>query len=671
MKSSIRTALTKFGFAALILMLCIYASSTSLLSSSETLSGGYAGQRFVMIKVPAVYMNEKGVMHGVATELLAGAGWPGNGTVYFSAEPLTQIDMQAATRVAAMIACTMAGVSMENYDFFVRFRSESIVVGGPSASGATTVALLAILTGAEVLPNISMTGMIEPDGTIGPVGGVLEKLEAMAKAGVKVFLIPKGQSVIKEFKKVVENKTVGGAVIITEKVVPVTVNVTELGEKLGVKVVEVGSVAEAFEYFTGRELKLPKFKREYPDWLRHIFTVLGERMSRSAESNLSLAKSTLKKSGAITKLLDDASSHLSNYNTLLSEGKYYSAASEAFQAAILASYVASLAKASKGLTTEDVVSQLRSEVLRYANACGKIMNSAEKLFKELSYKPMTDVRLQLAIAAYQRLVNANESLSTAYRARLYPPSVGGDALYYAIYAYWRAETAYSYLRMALDASEGIELSKNLLSKGVNTLLYFTVSVDAYLSSLGGGSYGVDITRAMKLISEGKYIEAAAYVVTALTYDVSAMHAYYSTQEKLAPYAREGAEVLAGRVQDLGLTPILSMLYLERAETVNESLAKIRLYEEASAYSLLLINSVLTKPKPPLTTTHIKQEKVVTVTTPATETTTVTATTTITHTVPAGHGSSREVLETVGVNIISFLVGVLAGALISLAVRRSL
>ena len=115
LKLGVKHAITKLGVLALIIMLSTYTLIAPLPSSSEALGSGYAGQRFIVLKVPAVYVDEKGVMHGVATELLAGARWPGNGTVYFSAEPLTQIDMQAATRVAAMIASTLAGVSMKNY----------------------------------------------------------------------------------------------------------------------------------------------------------------------------------------------------------------------------------------------------------------------------------------------------------------------------------------------------------------------------------------------------------------------------------------------------------------------------------------------------------------------------------------------------------------------------
>ncbi len=617
------------GIASLITILTLSLITVPQPAFSEGLRT-YQVMRFATLRVPAVYI-EGGVTHGVATELQAGIAYPGHGTVYFSAEPLTQIDMQAATRVAAMVASTYAGVPLSNYDFFVRIRSNSEMVGGPSASGATTVALLALLTGARLKSNVSMTGMIEPDGTVGPVGGVPEKLEAMAKVGVKVFLIPKGQAVVKGMRRIVENRTVGNTVIISERIVPVTINVTKLGEKLGVKVIEVGSVAEAYKYFTGRELKLPKPTLKYPTWLLNELKEIANYMLNQAKSNVTAVEGKVT-SGPLKDLLKEVEDHMRRCEEYLSEGRYYSAASEAFISAILASYLNQLVKASEEVTTQGIIKVLRDGVRKYLRAAEDVLKEVNGLLSNLRSKGYTDVSIQLAIASYIRLQDANESIKEAEQARLYPISIGNDALYYAVYSYWRARTALDYARLATNLSTyGKALSSNLLARGVNTLLHFAVSVDAYLSSLGGKGYGVDLGKAMELISRGEYVEAAAYAVNALTYDVAAMHAYYGTQKELAPYAREGAEVLIGRAQEFGLTPILPILYLERAETINDSLARIRLYEYASAYSLLLINSIkqpVTPPKgaAPLTTTVFRTS---TVTKTNTETTTSVSTITIT------------------------------------------
>ena len=40
---------------------------------------------------------------------------------------------------------------------------------------------------------MTMTGTINPDGTVGPVGGIPQKVEGAADEGIKTVLIPAGQ----------------------------------------------------------------------------------------------------------------------------------------------------------------------------------------------------------------------------------------------------------------------------------------------------------------------------------------------------------------------------------------------------------------------------------------------------------------------------------------------
>lgn len=113
-------------------------------------------------------------------------------------------------------------------------------VDGPSAGALTTSGLLALLgdTGA-LLPDATMTGTINPDGTVGPVGGIPLKVAGVADAGFTRFGIPLGQR---------------------EDVNPCTgevVDVVELGRGLGVEVREIGDVREAFAFLSGHELPAP------------------------------------------------------------------------------------------------------------------------------------------------------------------------------------------------------------------------------------------------------------------------------------------------------------------------------------------------------------------------------------------------------------------------------
>jgi PDZ domain-containing protein len=65
-------------------------------------------------------------------------------------------------------------------------------VGGPSAGLAFTLAILDVLTEGELTGghHVAVTGTIAEDGTVGPVGGVVQKAAAAADAGADLLLVP-------------------------------------------------------------------------------------------------------------------------------------------------------------------------------------------------------------------------------------------------------------------------------------------------------------------------------------------------------------------------------------------------------------------------------------------------------------------------------------------------
>ena len=64
-------------------------------------------------------------------------------------------------------------------------------IGGPSAGAAFTVTLLDELTKGDLLHgDVAMTGTIALDGTIGAIGGLPQKAEAVRQTGVDLFLVP-------------------------------------------------------------------------------------------------------------------------------------------------------------------------------------------------------------------------------------------------------------------------------------------------------------------------------------------------------------------------------------------------------------------------------------------------------------------------------------------------
>ena len=65
-------------------------------------------------------------------------------------------------------------------------------VGGPSAGLAFTLAVLDQLTEGELTggAQVAVTGTIHADGSVGPVGGVLQKTAAVEDLGIDAFIIP-------------------------------------------------------------------------------------------------------------------------------------------------------------------------------------------------------------------------------------------------------------------------------------------------------------------------------------------------------------------------------------------------------------------------------------------------------------------------------------------------
>ena len=83
-----------------------------------------------------------------------------------------------------------------DFEFPVDVDIDTGRVGGPSAGLAFTLTILdelspGNLTGGE---KIAVTGTIELDGTVGPIGGVLQKAVTAKRAGARVFIVPEAEA---------------------------------------------------------------------------------------------------------------------------------------------------------------------------------------------------------------------------------------------------------------------------------------------------------------------------------------------------------------------------------------------------------------------------------------------------------------------------------------------
>ncbi len=179
----------------------------------------------------------------------------GNGNVLLNISTLVDTDTQQSIRDAIHAALRELNREQEfyNYDYSVTIESVTPTVGGPSAGLPLAILFYYALQGKDVPDTVSATGTITRDGRVGPVGKIFQKVLAAHKAGVKLFLIPRGERFVegmdvKEIEPGLEINVAG------------TVDIVAYARKeLNMEVYEVSTLTEAIRIIEGErpEVNIP------------------------------------------------------------------------------------------------------------------------------------------------------------------------------------------------------------------------------------------------------------------------------------------------------------------------------------------------------------------------------------------------------------------------------
>lgn len=172
---------------------------------------------------------------------------PGEGRVLINTKPRIGIDLQTSARIAAYVSENFTGISLRKTDIILTIiaKEEIEVVDGPSAGAAITLAMIAAIQNRTIDKSIFLTGTINYDGTIGKVGGIIEKAIAAANHGAKKFLVPEGQSKV-QILVPKKRELFPGFMIVTyeERIVDVQDYLNELG--YSIQVMEVKNIFECY-----------------------------------------------------------------------------------------------------------------------------------------------------------------------------------------------------------------------------------------------------------------------------------------------------------------------------------------------------------------------------------------------------------------------------------------
>ncbi len=549
--------LSRAAPAALIILIAVSMASALVAASQGT---GFVERRLYILAVGEA----GGKYFGVPSELVVRVG-PGTGKVFVSAEPLSELDMQASARIAALVAAFVAGVNYFDYDYYVEIVSNSTIVGGPSAGAAMCVALTAALLDEPLNTSVVVTGMIMPDGLIGPVGGIPEKVHAAAEVGAKLMIVPLGQTRAQS--------------LATGQVV----DVVQEGQSLGVKVVEASTIYDVLRYF-GVKVREPPINItvELPESVKAVMRSWAEGsmkqysdLVKEAEALMNQVSDAYK--AQILDLLRQAADYASHGNQSLNAGDYYSAASDYFAATIYADEAVWVGKIVAGQATiNDLLSEARSAV-------DEALSRYESLIKD-RFAGGADASYVTVLAEVgRRVVEANASLAQAEEN----PSVPD-----LVYIKWRARSAIDWMDMldAINAS-GKFVPVATLKTTAFLMAYFAESVASYVESLTGQSLATVWTyveEAKTLADKDPYASLGAALLASARLSAAVNQAFSIDPKGVADALKVMALRAVSASEERGIEPAVTVAYIQRGDGMFEA----GRYSDAIAfYDLAVINTV--------------------------------------------------------------------------------
>jgi ATP-dependent Lon protease len=147
-------------------------------------------------------VGEPGVATGLAWTAVGGdilfieaTQMPGKGKLTLTGQ-LGDVMKESVTAALSFVRGRAAALGLdpgnflENKDLHVHVPAGAVPKDGPSAGVTMYTALVSLLTGVPVRPDVAMTGEITLRGNVLQIGGVKEKLLAAHRAGIKRVIIP-------------------------------------------------------------------------------------------------------------------------------------------------------------------------------------------------------------------------------------------------------------------------------------------------------------------------------------------------------------------------------------------------------------------------------------------------------------------------------------------------
>lgn len=172
---------------------------------------------------------------------------PGEGRILTNINQLFfWVDTQASIRVAEAVAENYTTADLSKVDLIYNIQTDATAIEGGSAGAALTIATIAVLENKSLPGNVMITGTINPDGSIGPIGGVLAKAKASKDAGAEILLVPAGQGTQIDYQPEKKCQQTGPITYCTTEYKSQKVDISK---DVGIEIKEVSNINDALRYF--------------------------------------------------------------------------------------------------------------------------------------------------------------------------------------------------------------------------------------------------------------------------------------------------------------------------------------------------------------------------------------------------------------------------------------
>ncbi len=535
--------------------------------------------RNVTVYAPAVAQTTNGYV-GVISTITVTIQNNGSGRVFVDTLPLTQIDMQGSARLAVKVANALVrndercNISPSNYDYFFVVRTSSPIIGGPSAGAIMTAAVVSLLENWTIDNKVVMTGMINPDGSIGPIGGIIQKIDAAYYVGATRFLIPKGQGTYIDIITETISED-GWTQIITRQV---TRNVSEYAlENYGMEVVEVEDINDVLLYLTGWDFPVVESEysittEDYIDSMKPLATSLLHEASESYKNaSNALDNSNIPNrypfyyKNQVTDILNNAEQNLQESQDWYEQELYYTSTSNSFQSLIDSHFVF---YACEYFGTDDKDGYVKF----YLTETRNLLNDKSELAKNAEINGM--ISLQCIGAAQKRASEAEVHISDANHS--YQTSDYLTALYKIAYAMERSNSVEWWIGIAssfndtgeINASAIRDLAGEYIEDARQAIVYSSVILQEMGKSSSYLNEAEDLLEAARDDKEKSYPAAALFeALESLVKANLALELVDGITEDKVERARESASASISESRDRGIEPILAVSYYEYAQSL--------------------------------------------------------------------------------------------------------